>query len=81
MMTWLAVFVGMFALDVVYARYTQAITAGKSTGAALYAAILIGLSAFVTVSYVQDHWLVVPLVAGAAIGTWVAVKWPPKGAR
>jgi len=81
MIEWLAVFVGMFFLDLVYARYTQAITAGASLRAANFAAVLIGITAFVTVSYVQNRWLTVPVIAGAWFGTWVAVKWPPTGAR
>ena len=75
---WLAVFVGMFLLDMVYARYTQAIQCGQATRAAHFAAVLIGITAFVTVSYVQNRWLTFPVMAGAWAGTWVAVKWPPR---
>jgi hypothetical protein len=76
---WLAVFVGMFLLDAAYTRYTQAITSGNPLRAAHFAAVLIGITAFVTVSYVQNRWLTIPVMAGAWAGTWVAVKWPPRG--
>ena len=76
---WLAVFIGMFLLDMVYARYTQAIQSGQAMRAAHFAAVLIGITAFVTVSYVQNRWLTLPVMAGAWAGTWVAVKWPPRG--
>lgn len=74
---WFSVFVGMFLLDVAYTRYTQGITAGRPAHAAHYAAVLIGITAFVTVSYVQNRWLTIPVMVGAWAGTWVAVKWPP----
>lgn len=74
---WLSVFVGMFLLDMVYARYTQAIQSGQPWRAANFACVLIGITAFVTVSYVQNRWLTIPVMAGAWAGTWVAVKWPP----
>lgn len=75
---WLSVFVGMCLLDLTYVRWTQSITSARPSRAANFAAVLIGITAFVTVSYVQNRWLVIPLMAGAWTGTWIGVKWPPR---
>jgi general stress protein CsbA len=70
----LLVFAAVAILDFVWARYTFAMTARRSFGAALYASVLILLSGSAAVGYTQNHWLLIPAAAGAFIGTLVAVE-------
>lgn len=73
--TALVVFAALFALDFVWARYTNAITAQRELAASLYAAALIILSGIAAVVYTTEPLMLVPAALGAFAGTYVAVKW------
>lgn len=70
---WALTFAAVFALDVVYARYTVAVTDGRKIAASGYAGAVIALSGFAAINYVSDHWLLVPAIAGAVAGTLVGM--------
>jgi hypothetical protein len=69
----LAVFVALFMLDFVWARYTLALTSARRIASANYAAILICLSGVAAVLYTREPWLILPAMAGAWAGTWSAL--------
>ncbi len=68
------VFAIMTALDFVWARYTAAVTDKRRLAAALYSGAIVGLGGFSTISYVDNHWMLIPAVAGALFGTYLAVR-------
>jgi hypothetical protein len=55
----------VFALDVVWARYTLALTNDRPVRAGKYAALVIALSGFAAINYVNDPWMLFPAAAGA----------------
>lgn len=63
------IFAVTFALDVVWARYTVALVARRVVFASGYAAGITALSGICAISYVENHWMLLPAVAGAAAGT------------
>lgn len=67
----LYVFMLMFALDVVWALYTQAMVASRSILASSYAAAIQLFSAGLVLEYTEHHWLLVPAGMGAFAGTYV----------
>ena len=69
----LGVFTALTVLDFVWARYTYAMTNKKTLRAGGYAAMIIGLGGFATISYTSNHWLLLPAAAGAFCGTVLAV--------
>lgn len=72
------VFVLMCALDFVWALYVKAIAADRAgAGAGLSGAIVL-LNGVVTIMYVDDPWMLIPTVAGAMVGTWLAIWWSKK---
>jgi hypothetical protein len=71
----LLVFVAMFLMDFVWARYTAAIARQYAHAASSWAVFIILLSGYVTTSYVGNPWLLVPAGFGAYAGTWAAIKW------
>lgn len=73
-LTFLAVFAAMVVLDFVWAFYTLALTNHQSLRAGLYAGAWMTTQGFITVSYVVDHWLLVPAIIGAMVGTYAASK-------
>lgn len=72
----LAVFVALFVLDLLYARYMPAVTEGRIVPAGLYAAGIIACSGYAAVNYVNDPWMLLPAMAGAFAGTAAGmIKW------
>lgn len=72
--TWVAVFLALFALDFVWAKYTFALSSRRHWQAASYASVIIFLSGGAAVGYVSNPWLLAPAMAGAFAGTFVAVR-------
>lgn len=69
----LGVFVALFALDFVWAKYTFAMQARDALTSSGFAAVLILLSGIAAVGYTRHPWLLLPAMAGAFGGTWFAV--------
>ena len=67
------VFVALFTLDFVWARYNICTTSGKALKAGYYSVIIILLGGFSVISYTEDHWMLLPAAAGAFCGTFVDV--------
>lgn len=68
------VFAALFALDLVWARYTVAITDRRKLLAGIYASAIIALSGYAAINYVHDPWMLLPAMAGAFCGTIVGIK-------
>jgi len=67
-------FFAALAVDYCWARYTASIADHKRWIAGLWS-IGIGLSGGITtISFVTDHWLLIPVLTGYFIGTVMAVK-------
>lgn len=68
------VFLAMFCLDFVWAKYTFAMTSRQPWRAASYASVIIFLSGGAAVGYVNDPVLLIPAMVGAFAGTFFAVR-------
>lgn len=73
-MKWLVVFSILFVLDLVWARYTAAVTSRRMLAAGCYASGIIALSGFAAINYVNDHWMLLPAMAGAFCGTIAGIR-------
>jgi uncharacterized membrane protein YfcA len=71
----LIVFAALFCLDLVWAKYTLAISAKRTVWAASYASAIIALSGYAAINYVNDPWMLLPAMAGAFLGTIVGIKY------
>lgn len=69
-----AVFLALFLLDFVWAKYTYAMTARQPGRASAYAALVILFSGSAAIGYTTDPWMLVPAMLGAFAGTYVAVR-------
>lgn len=76
----LITFAALFVLDVVWARYTAAITDGRRTAGSSYAAAIIALSAIGTINYIDDPRMILPAMLGAFCGTFIGIPHPNRGA-
>lgn len=68
-------FAALFALDFVWALYTQAITADRRAVASGLAVVIIMLGGTAAISYTQNPWMLIPAGAGAFCGTYAALWW------
>jgi hypothetical protein len=68
-------FLGMVALDYVWARYVLTLTKKRIIVGSSYAAGIMLLNGMVTLTYVSNPWMILPAAAGAFIGTYIGGKF------
>lgn len=71
----LAVFFAMVALDIVFALYVIETARQAAVAASSYAALIQVFNIFVVRSFMSDRRLAIPCVAGAFVGTWLAITF------
>jgi hypothetical protein len=76
---YLFVFFGVIALDLVWARYIITTAEKRALRAAVNAALIMAITAIVTILYVSDPWAIIPATAGAFVGTYVSVWMQKRG--
>lgn len=74
MIEWLQVFFGLIIIDVLYAIYTKQVQRDNLFWSSLLATIIFVINAVVVISFVDNHWLLIPAGLGAFIGTYIGVK-------
>lgn len=70
----LLVFLATAAIDWVWTQCVIRTTERDALKAAAWSSVLVLLSAFSTVSIVEDNRLIFPAILGAFAGTYIAVK-------
>lgn len=68
-------FFAMVLLDVVWAAYTLKVQGKKPALAGMYASAIMIINAIVTISYVTEPWMLLPVAAGAFVGTYLGVRY------
>ncbi len=66
-------FFGMAGLDIIFARYTLAVTSRSPVWASSYAAVCLLLGGSVVVTYAHDPIMLIPAAAGAFVGTYIGM--------
>ena len=72
-------FVAMFAIDYAYARYILRTGERRPVPAGAWAAVIAGLNAVMTLSFVADPWAGIAAAAGAFLGTVVSIRHESPG--
>ena len=62
-------------IDIVWAKYTQAIAKNNVLAASSCATIIPILSAFVVLQYIHNIYVLIPMAIGSFIGTYIALKY------
>jgi hypothetical protein len=78
---WCLAFALMFALDIVWALYTQSMVAGQAVRASSYAAAIQLFTGALVLEYTKDPMLLIPAGLGAFAGTYVVIADPFRPAR
>lgn len=68
------VFVAVMAADFAWTKYMMYAAAKNPHRAALWNTVIIALGSVSVVSYTENHWMLIPALLGAYLGTYVAVK-------
>lgn len=69
----IGIFFAVCVSDFVWARYMASVARDSRLEASYWAVGVIGLGAFITISYVNDKRLVIPAMMGAFVGTYLAI--------
>lgn len=69
------VFIIATCVDVLWVFYIKTIGDKKALPAANYGTLLYASSAFITLSWVDNRWMIIPSLLGAYIGTYYAVRY------
>jgi hypothetical protein len=69
------VFGGTIVLDFIWTRCVSAIAHESPIVAANWGAATTVLTAVITISYVNNHWLLVPAAAGAWLGVYFSKRF------
>lgn len=78
MIKYILVFFTMFLTDYFWGVYIKSVTYGYAFRAALFGALIMLCGAFTAISYISDHWALVPAVIGGMFGTYLSVKYNKK---
>ena len=63
-----------FVLDFVWAAYTKAVAGNRALAGASWSVGIYLLGGVSAISYIDDHWALLPLAAGSFLGTYVCLK-------
>lgn len=69
----LLVFTVAVLLDIVWARYTRALTDMRRLEASAWSFMIIIGGGVQVVNYVHNRWLLIPAALGAAVGTYIGL--------
>lgn len=68
------VFLVVACADICWAKYIATASSKRPLPAACWAAAIYLAGAFTVVEYTQNHWLIIPALAGSFVGTWIGVR-------
>jgi hypothetical protein len=74
MLTYLITFIAVFLTDVLYIYFIKSIQDNKALQAAFWSVVVTGTASITVISYTEDHWALIPALAGAFCGTLVGMQ-------
>lgn len=75
MIQYILVFFMMMITDYFWGIYIKAVAQHREIKASLFGALIMICGAFTAISYIENHWALVPAVLGGMIGTYISVKY------
>jgi len=73
-LAWCSVAFAVGFADICWAKYSHAMGQGVAVKAGIWSAMIIITSAYSTVQYVGNHWLLSGALVGAFCGTFIGVR-------
>jgi len=60
--------------DSIWAKYIETAAAGQALPAAFWSCMIFTFGAGVTIGYVNNHWMLIPVLLGSFAGTYLTIK-------
>ena len=73
MLDYVITFFAIAILDIVYTYYLRCVQQNKIINASLWSVACYVLGSIAVINYTQNHWLMLPAMAGAFCGTYVGM--------
>ena len=74
MLEWVAIFLCLVIIDILYAVYTKQVQKDNPFRSSFLASAIYLINAIVVLGFVNDPWLLIPAALGAFVGTYIGVK-------
>ena len=80
MLSYIITFFAVFVTDLLYVYFVKSIQNDSPWQAAWWSTVVTLTASIAVINYTEDHWALVPALAGAFFGTWFGMKFR-KGER
>ena len=74
MLEYVITFAAVFATDLIYVYFVKSIQDNRPLMAAWWSMTVTFTASVAVINYTQDHWALIPALAGAFFGTWFGMK-------
>ena len=73
-MTYLITFIAVFLTDVLYIYFIKSIQDNKAVQAAFWSVVVTATASITVINYTENHWTLIPALAGAFFGTLIGMR-------
>jgi uncharacterized membrane protein YfcA len=73
-MTYLITFIAVFLTDVLYIYFIKSIQDNRAIQAAFWSVVVTATASITVINYTENHWTLIPALAGAFFGTLVGMR-------
>jgi uncharacterized membrane protein YfcA len=73
-MTYLITFIAVFLTDVLYIYFIKSIQDNNAVQAAFWSVVVTATASITVINYTENHWTLIPALAGAFFGTLVGMR-------
>ena len=75
MWSYIITFFAVGATDMLYVMYVRSVQQNAPGQAAWWAVVVTLTNSIAVINYTEDHWALVPALLGAAIGTYIGMRY------
>jgi uncharacterized membrane protein YfcA len=73
-MAYLITFIAVFLTDVLYIYFIKSIQDNRAVQAAFWSVVVTATASITVINYTENHWTLIPALAGAFFGTLVGMR-------
>jgi uncharacterized membrane protein YfcA len=73
-MTYLITFIAVFLTDILYIYFIKSIQDNNAVQAAFWSVVVTATASITVINYTENHWTLIPALAGAFFGTLVGMR-------
>jgi uncharacterized membrane protein YfcA len=73
-MSYLITFIAVFLTDVLYIYFIKSIQDNRAVQAAFWSVVVTATASITVINYTENHWTLIPALAGAFFGTLVGMR-------